>query len=353
VPGTSRQLRIAHIDTIPEWRGGQEALLTLACGLEARGHRQWIVCPPDSELGRRARAAGMPVSNSGGVLTLRRILRDVDVVHAHTGHAQTRVAIAAWGLRIARVVTRHTSFQPRNTFFHRLKYGHTLDRIIAVSSAVRDALLRSGIPEEMIEVIHTGVALPANPPDEAQRKAARAALGLAGDDFVIGHLGGFTREKGQDIAARAAEILKQRLPGARMVLAGEGPLLPEVRRAAGGAGVLFPGFVADRESFYAALDVFIMPSRSEAWGLAALDAMARGVPVIASKVGGLPEMIGNAGWLVPPESPQDLAEAIFQAERNRADLRAAGQAARRQAALFSREETIGRTESVYLRLVNR
>src|SRR5438105_12816709 len=96
-----------------------------------------------------------------------------------------------------------------------------------------------------------------------------------------------------------------------------------------------------------------MPAGSEAWGLGALGAVARGIPVIASKVGGLAEIVrhGDGGWLVPPDDAEALAAAIVEAASDRERLKAAGQAARRRAALFSLRQTIERTEAFYHRML--
>ena len=96
-----------------------------------------------------------------------------------------------------------------------------------------------------------------------------------------------------------------------------------------------------------------MPSRSEAWGLTALKAMACGLPVIASDVGGLPEVVehGMSGWLVPPESPQELADAIVNAASDAARLCEFGRNARERASQFSIQRTVEKTEQFYLRLL--
>src|SRR5262249_9390813 len=106
-------------------------------------------------------------------------------------------------------------------------------------------------------------------------------------------------------------------------------------------------------AFLMSLDLFIMPSRSEAWGLAALEAMVHGVPVVASNIQGLAEIVsdGESGWLIPPGDPHALASAIARAASDPAGLRTAGAAARRRASLFSLDETVSRTEAFYRRLL--
>jgi L-malate glycosyltransferase len=323
------------VDTEETWRGGQESLLTLARGLRARGYRQTIACPRSSALAERATADGFSLAKLG--------LRTADIVHAHSGRALTAAYWKTFGsTKVRRIVTRHVAFRPRNPWLHRMKYKWACHGIIAVSEAVRRGLIDSGIPGAKIEVIHTGIDMP--------RPAARdrKKFGLGDAEFVIGHMGAFTKEKGQDTAVAAATMLRGSMPYARFILAGEGALLNEIRRRAP-ENVTFPGFVADHAAFFASLDLFIMPSLSEAWGLAALEAMAHGVPVIASDAGGLPEIVeaGNGGWLVPAGDPAALARAITVAAADPDRLQAQGQKARDRARLFSVDRMVEQTEAFY------
>jgi glycosyltransferase involved in cell wall biosynthesis len=327
------------VDTEQTWRGGQESLLTLARGLRARGHRQAIACPPSSILGERAQAAGFPIAKLG--------LDAADIVHAHGGRALT---LAFWktlgSRRVHRVVTRHVAFRPRNPWMHRTKYRFACEGVIAVSDAVRRGLIATGVPSAKIEVIHTGIEVPEPVPRDKSR------FGLSEMEFVIGHMGAFTKEKGQDVAVAAAALLRESMPYARFILAGDGKLLGELRQRATD-NVTFPGFVGDHAAFFGALDLFIMPSRSEAWGLAALEAMAHGVPVIASDVGGLPEIVEpeKGGWLVPAGDPAALAQAIREAAASPYRLHEQGQRARERAGLFSVAQMVEQTEAFYERLI--
>jgi len=329
----------------------------LARGLAARGHRQLLVTPKGSALDQRAREAGLStVPLTSGPWSLLRLVRDFDVIHTHSGRAQTPVRLLGPVLRAVRVATRHVAFEPSNRVIHGWKYGRGCDGVIAVSEAVRKILLRAGVSDSKIEVITTGVELPSTLPTAEERASACAALHLGESDFVIGHMGAFTPEKGQDIAVRAAALVRESLPQARFVLAGDGPLAAALRELAQRekARVEFPGFLADRSEFFAALDVFIMPSRAEAWGLAALEAMAHGVPVIASNVGGLQEIVSpeGGGRLVPPDDAGALADAIRDAAGDRERLRACGLKGRERARKFSTQQTVDRTEAFYRRLLN-
>jgi glycosyltransferase involved in cell wall biosynthesis len=357
--GTPDILTIAHIDTGRDFRGGQDLLLSLARGLKQRGHRQVIVCPKGSPLAQRAISEGQEVMRVGSIRTLRERLRNhrFDIVHAHDGKAQNISWRASLGLPVRRVASRLVAFTPRYPLIHRWKYSLTCHGVIALSQSVRQVLIAAGVRDSHIEVIVPGIEIPAELPGPDVRAEARSRWGFSRGDFVVGHAAAFTHEKGQDVALQAALLLGPKLPRARMLLVGDGPQrsqprMVELARQASGIAQL-PGFVDDLNQFYAALELYIMPSRSEAWGLTALRAMAYGLPVVASNVGGLPEAIehGKSGWLVPPESPQALADAIVEAASDPARLCEFGRNARERAAQFSIDGTVEKTERFYLRLL--
>jgi len=337
-----------HVDTAVSFRGGQEALLLLARGLRSRGHQQKIASPADSALTRQAAENGFETIPLTGPLGLRRHLQRCQIVHSHSGRAQTIAFAATMRIPLVRITTRHVAFEPRHAAVHRLKYTKTCDGIIAVSEAVRRVLVEAGVPDGKIEVIHTGIEIPSAPATQEQRAAARDKFGFRHGDFVAGHLGAFTFEKGQDIAITAAQTLRARMPQLRLILAGEGAL------AAAPGAIIMPGFIENREEFFAALDLFVMPSRSEGWGLAAAEALAHGVPVVASATGGLTEIVdpGATGWLVLAGDAQALAGAIVEAASDLERLREMGIRARISAPRFSSDRTAELTEAFYKRFLH-
>jgi glycosyltransferase involved in cell wall biosynthesis len=327
--------------------------------LRQLGHRQVIICPESSALAHRAANEEQEVIPLGKISALRARLRkeQFEIVHAHDAKAQTISFRASIGLPVRRVASRQVAFTPQHPLIHRWKYSHTCHGVIANSQAVRQVLISAGVPDSHIAVIAPGIEIPLGLPTSEERAGARARWGFTRHEFVIGHAGAFTREKGQDIALRAALLVAQELPCARMLLAGDGPQrsqpgMVKLARQASGVAQL-PGFIEDLDEFYAALDLYIMPSRSEGWGLTALGAMAFGVPVIASSVGGLPELVedGKTGWLIPTDSPEALAAAIIDAASERERLCDFGRRARERAAQFSIERTVEQTEQFYLRLL--
>jgi glycosyltransferase involved in cell wall biosynthesis len=359
-------LRIVHIDTGRDLRGGQRQLLLLAEGMREAGHAQVIVCPEGSALDDRARAEGfrvfaLPPHDPGqahGILQLRQLLLSEPwrILHAHDGRGQALAWLASLGLPVRRVASRRVTFLPTARARHRFIYGRTCHAVIAISDFIKGLLVQCGVPARKIEVIPDGIEIPAGLPTPQERQRARRRWGFGEDDFVVGHVGSFTEEKGQDMAIAAMAPIAERLPQARLLLAGDGPrwagLEASSKASPARAAIQLAGWVENLPEFFAALDLYIMPSRAEGLGSSALLAMAHGLPVVATRVGGLPEVVheGETGWLVPPASPPALAEAIVNAASDRARLAQFGAAARQRARRFSSAIMRERTEALYRRL---
>jgi glycosyltransferase involved in cell wall biosynthesis len=359
-------LNIAHIDTGMTLRGGQRQLLLLARGLGTRGHKQLIVCSEGSGVEARAREEGFRVfslpaydpAHALGVLWLRQQLKTsaTQIVHAHDGRGQTLAWLASLGLPLRRVASRRVTFFPADRWTFPLKYRYTCHAVVTVSEYIRERVVRAGVPRQGVEVIPDGIELPAVQPGPGDKSRIRASWGMRAEDFVVGQLGAFTAEKGQDIALDAIGLLTERLPQVRLVLAGDGLLESALRQslARHGERVQVVNEVENLADFFPALDLFIMPSKSEGLGSSALLAMAYGLPVVGTRVGGLPEVIvDNAtGWLVPPGSPQALAEAIVLAASDRPRLFHFGREGRKRAEGFSADIMVSRTEALYRRLAS-
>ena len=364
-------MRIVHFDTGQELRGGQHQLLLLARRLRERGHRQLIVCPDGSALVTRARSEGFKMfdlpahepMHAHGILQLRQLLKSegADILHAHDGKGQTISWLASLGrnTRLRRVASRRVTFSPSHAWTTRLKYGYTCDSVITVSENIKRLLLSAGVPGCRLEVIPDGIEVPADLPAPEVRARTRAAWGFSEREFVAGHLGAFTPEKGQDIAVDAMASLAGTLPQARLVLAGHcsdpaNVFARKIRAQSGVAAgrVKLLGHIEDLAEFFVGLDVYVMPSRAEGLGSSALMAMAHGLPVVASRRGGLPEIVedGKTGWLVEPESSRLLAEALACAASDPARRSRFGFNARNRAREFPVSLMVDRTEALYHRL---
>jgi glycosyltransferase involved in cell wall biosynthesis len=218
--------------------------------------------------------------------------------------------------------------------------------------------VQAGVPRERITVIPDGIAIPAELPGAAERMRLRTSWQCNNDDFVVGLLGASTPEKGHDLALAAFALLIEILPSARLVLAGDEDAIPDNKLMNNarpeGTRVLRLGPIGNLDDFFPGLDLFVMPSKAEGLGSSALWAMAYGLPVVATRVGGLPEIVveNKTGWLIPPGSSQALADAILLASHDQAKLVEFGRNGRNRAEEFSAAIMVSRTEALYYRLIS-
>ncbi|MBL8961351.1 MAG: glycosyltransferase family 4 protein [Gemmatimonadetes bacterium] len=346
----STTLRLLHIDAGREWRGGQRQVFLLARGQRERGSEPLVIAQADSPLVKRLRASGMAASamrmrgdwDLGAARRLRAHIKAwrPDIVHAHDARSHALAMVALLGLpRIPLVVTRRVAFVPRG----RLKYGRRVSRFIAISQAVRNALVTGGVSEDRIDVVYSGV--PAQRP-EAHRDW-RTELGWPPDAVICGLVGAMTSEKGTSLLE---EITRQLSPTARsrcrlVLLGGRGAGLEEVS----GVPCYRAGFVDAIGPAVAGLDVLWHPSAAEGLGTSVIDAMALRVPPVAFAVGGLPELIasGESGLLVPPGDVTAFASAASQLIEGTELRQALGSAGPGQAARFGVEAMVEGNEAVY------
>lgn len=347
-----KPLRVLHLDSGASWRGGQRQVLLLALGLRNRGHEPFLIGSPGSPLVEKARAAGLavaaiPMAADWDVRAARRIrarmrVWRIDLVHAHDARSHALAMIALLGrASMPLVVTRRVPFPPRSV---RLKYGPRVTRFIAISNAVKNAMVEGGIDASRIVVVHSGIAARAQP---VIPRDWRKELGWEADTVLCGIVGAMTAEKGLDklqaIGSFLAPTARQR---ARVLLLGGGPA------PVGSAGALevhAAGFVSDIDPAVAGLDVLWHPSRAEGLGTAVIDAMSLGVPPVAFAVGGVPEVIEHdvSGLLVPPDDTRAFAAAAVRLIDDKELRSRLGIGARARAARFDAVEMTKGTEAVY------
>jgi len=261
-----------------------------------------------------------------------RLLRGFEIVHVSKPHPRICLP-AVWGARTAGakvvVTTEHLANEPVSHFpmggpiLHRVirRTNRLVDATIAVSELSRRELLRVyGMPERSIVTIRNGVDLtrflPRDERPAGETETVRRSLGLAADSAVGVLVGAMIERKGQHVAIRAIPRIRERVPGFTLVLIGEGPgeaaLRDEVESLGVSDAVVFGGFRSDIPEILAAADLLLLPSSNECLPLVVLEAMAAGLPVVASDVGGISEAVedGVTGSLIGPEDPEGLAEAV-------------------------------------------
>jgi len=361
-------LKTLHVNTQKTWGGGEQQTVLLATGLEARGHEATVVCQPGSPLSERCREAGLAVeevrmrgeADLRAAWTLRSIIRrgDYDIVHLHTAHAHTLgTAAVALARRGRCIVSRRVIAPAAVGLLSGFKYHHGVARYIAISQAVRQTLLAGGVEPEKIAVVHSGIEIERL--EGAGSGGLREEFRLPPEAPIVGHVGSLTEAKGQRTLLEAVPVVLDACPEARFVIVGDGELREVLEARAKeldiAERVVFTGFRADVARFLALFDVFCMPSVREGLCTSVLEALALRRPVVATSVGGLPEIVadGRTGLLVPPGDPEALGGAIV---RLLTDKDLASSLAERSRRLveekFTAQAMVEGTIRVYLEVMN-
>ena len=336
--------------------GAERHALQLMRGLRERGHECLYAGPMAGWLGQQLRADGfggidLPLLGLYDVPSLVRLAlyarrQRVDLLHGHLTRSAWYVGFAARLAGLPNVATAHSD----NAGKH---FGRA-DRIIAVSGAVADFLQREGYDPARIRMVHHGIAdIAARLPADA-RQTTRHGLGLADDEPCLLMAARIVPAKGHDTALRAlARLREQRWT---LLLAGDhhGDLGPQMQALARELGIAervrFLGLREDVPALLAASDLLLAPSRREALSLTLLEASACALPIVASRVGGIGEVVedGASGALVAPDDPAALAAAIAPLLADPARRAAFGARARQRfEAGFTEDAMFDKTIAVY------
>jgi glycosyltransferase involved in cell wall biosynthesis len=352
-----------HVDTGRTWRGGQSQVFNTVIGLRERGDRALLVARPDGELFRRMQQGHdlLPLAPRSDVdisaaWSLSRLLKRVkpDVVHAHDPHAISMAATAGSILGRSRpplVASRRGEFRMARNSFSKWKYAQ-VDRFITSCAAVGDRLAADGIHRDRIAVVYDGVDVgriarlePAN---------AHAEFFLPSGSPVIGNVAALASHKGhQDLIDAMARSVRD-APDARLVIVGDGEMRAALERQIQerhlARHVFLAGFRSDVLELVRGFDVFATSPIHEAMCLPLVDAMAAGKAAVATRAGGIPEVMvdGETGFVVEPRDAETLAARLVMLLRDEALRTRMGAAAQaRAAARFSVERMVRGVAAVY------
>jgi glycosyltransferase involved in cell wall biosynthesis len=354
-------LGIVHVAKVAGISGSENHLLLLLPDLRARGHDVRLVMlhegePGAEELAVRLERGGVPVERLRMRLPLdplafARVARSIrrrrpDVVHTHLVHADFHGLPAGRLARAPLLVSTKHGFNPFRGGRGFAAADRAVARLVDVHVAISHGLARylaesEGFDEDAFEIVHYGI-VPGPPPTDPP---AEPRLAVVGRLIPI---------KAHDVLLAALTRVREELPEATLEIAGEGPLDAELRATVTRLGlrdaVSFLGRVAPAAPVFERSAVVVVPSRGEGFGMVALEAMERGRAVVASDVGGLPEIVedGVTGIVVPPDEPEALAAALLGLLRDPARAAAMGAAGRDRAlAAFSQGGCTDRMEELY------
>ena len=355
-------MNILHLDTRPDWRGGQQQILLTMRGLRARGHATELMAFENSPLLLRARQEGFRVHANSPRLgrwtaarNLRKLLaaRAFEIVHTHDANALTVAWLSGAHRCAALIVARRVAYPLGRSAFGLARY-RAARRVIAVSEFVARSVVAAGLNPQQVAVVYDGVEQPALP-TMGERASARQRWQISPGETLLGCVGYLLPEKGQEQLLRAMPEVLKHFPTCRLLLAGDGPCRRRLESLAQeldiSGAIVFAGFVEDIEEVYRAVDIFLFPSLEEPLGSSLLAAMAHGLPVVAVASGGVPEILedgANGVVLAAPPEAKQLAASIVRLLRDPVEAKRLGRAARETiSARFTADHLVDKTIECY------
>jgi len=309
-------MRVAHIDLGRGFRGGQRQAELLIRGLAAEGWAQKLVTRRGEPLAERCSGtAGLEVTAvHNNVIAAARALGGADLVHVPEGRSLQAAALNRWTRGTPYLVTRRIQKGPRNSALNRLMYGRAA-AVVTVSAAISRSMTGLIPGLECIRIPGACSGFNAN----AER--VQAIRRQAGDRFIVGHIGELDdATKGQRQIIAMAKRMRAHAAAISFLMVGSGKDAGRLMEEAGDLpNVHFAGQVNEVGDYLAAFDLFLFPSRHEGLGSILLDALAGGLPVVATAVGGIPDIIvdGVNGCLCAPDDIEALSAAVLGLFRDR------------------------------------
>lgn len=318
--------------------GGAEALLETICRKLDKQKYDIYVCSITDEglLGPKIRETGVKlitlnsslrVYSVATIVKLFLLIRKINpvIVQTHMFQANTLGRIASFLANVPVIIaTEHGFYRYKRTrqIFIDWLLSHITDKIIVISETVKNYISsRSKIPVNKFQVIYNFIDIETFIPKKSKDEL-RQEFGVSDLDFIIGSVGRIVKEKGYDILLQAMNLLRERGYSFKCIIVGDGKYLSTLKSNAVVANlskdVIFTGFRSDIADILQIFDIFALPTLDEGFGISIIEAQIMGLPVIASSVDAIPEIIQNGynGLLVPPNDPYSLANEMEYLYKN-------------------------------------
>ena len=343
--------KIVHVNTARGFRGGERQTELLIRGLASCNVQQALVARRAGLLAARIRSLDIEVREvTGGAWSVARATRDASLIHVHEGRSVYAAFLRSLLSGTPYVITRRVNNPIRDHWFAHQAYSRAAC-VAAVAPQVAE-IVRAYDAAIPVRVVHSG----SSGLDVDARQAAAIRAARPGK-LIVGHVGALDNgQKGQEHIIAVARELERSHPDLHFMLVGGGDDESMLKAAAAGlSNLTFTGFVDNVGDYLAAFDVFILPSNREGIGSILLDAMEQGLPVIASSVGGVPDIVHHErnGLLIEPASPPQLRDAILRLRADGALRRSYGERGRLVAKDFTAEAMWRKYLKLYESLLGR
>lgn len=254
------------------------------------------------------------------------------------------------------VLSRRIDDPISDNLWNRMRFRKLCDHVIAISQGIHNVLLEGGVPKNRLSMVHSGVDT-SQYQESRERAWFEAEFGVRQDDIAIGVVAQLIERKGHAFLLKAMPEILHRFPNCRLLFFGKGAAEAELRQLAKDMnldGLIFAGFRQDMPRVYPNLDLLVHPAQIEGLGVSLLQAAVSGVPIVAAKAGGIPEIVidGRTGWLIPPSDVTAIEQAVCSALADPTGAKRRAQDARSHVdANFSIEQMVEGNLRVYQELL--
>ena len=359
------RLRVCLASSQSSWHGGERQMLLLAKGLERRGHAVLSLVQANSDVAARMRNAECDLHEFSGrgrspnsLFGIRKALRqfEPDVLLYNDSHALISAGIAGWRLPIAtRVLSRRVAFPLRSS----KHIGWLADRVICVSRSVREICRAAGVDDSMLSVVHDGVE-----PESLRRSfsSTESIKSQFGNRTLLITVANLAECKGHRYFLHAMPKIVEHFPDALWLLAGDGKQRSMLERGIADLKlenhVKLLGYRDDTSDLLRAADAMIIPSHTEGLCSSIIDAMLLDCPVVATRAGGIPDLLGHDGQafgrMTETRNSAELAQQVIELLQDSKATQRTATAARRYALQrFTADVMVEQTLNVFYDSINR
>ena len=374
-----KKIKILHLTKGTELYGAQRVILNLAENINSENFEALIATLVNNRHGqgtfveeienRGEKAITIKCRKRIDIPALQALItilknQHIDILHCHELKSRLYGLIAARARNIP-VVTTHHNWTGANRLVKIFEcldalYIRFFDRIIAVSEELKLSMLKFKIPAKRITVILNGINLKEFQGDQKDITSLRKKIGIKVGEKIIGNVGRLSVEKGHKLFLTTAELIKKEYPAIQFVIVGNGPLEGELKILVDKLGlkenVFFTGFCQDVQQIYSIMDIYLSTSVVEGTPMAMMEAMAMGVPVVATKVGGVSGLLqqNQGGILLDNNEPEKIADSVIDLLKNPDKLaRLAANAQKNIEENHSALQMVRQYENIYMNIIKK
>ena len=326
---SNKAINVLHVSTPKSWRGGEQQLAYLYEELQNKNVTQFILCRKGGEIAIKGKSKGWNIIESEKVTAIdinfaRKIKvickkNNIDLIHTHDSHAHSFAILSAtlWGNKTPIVVSRRVDFAIKPTWFSKYKYNHKLvKRILCVSEAIKEITAPDILNKSVLKTVHSGIDLSRFKDSNKKADILRKEFKIGPETKIIGNVAALAPHKDYYTFVNTVEILINEQQNYHFFIIGTGPLEKEIRTYVEhkklNKHITFTGFRSDIPKILPELDAFLITSETEGLGTSVIDAFVCKVPVVATRAGGIPELVKHkqTGLLAEVKDAKGLAKSI-------------------------------------------